>query len=367
MSAPSAEAGAPARGGLLGRLLPKLLVSLVVGGLLAWVAARGGVPLWPPAEAFAHVRPWAVPLYLLVLAISHFFRASRWRFLLAPVARLPLRQVVALNWIGFFAIFALPLRLGELARPALGKLRHGIPLSVGFGTVAVERVVDGIVTSLFVVVGVFLLPHREAEDPIVRSLPFYALLALAVFVAGLTGIGLFLWQRRLAERLVAATLGRVSARLGDLVVAKLGSMADGLRSVADVRLLGGFLLESALYWATNVGSTWLLAVGCGLPLQPLQALALVGVLALGILLPTGPGLFGNFQLAISVGLKLYLAADLVASQGAVFIFLLYGVQALFLLATGLVPLYAMNLRLGDLLRVRPVEASAPAADDAGRG
>ncbi len=348
----------PLRDGLLRRLLPKVFLSLLIGGLLAWVAARGGVPLWPPREAFSRLAPWAVPLYLLVLLCSHFFRASRWRFLLAPVTRLPLRDVVALNWIGFFAIFALPLRLGELARPALGKLRHGIPLSAGFGTVAVERVLDGIVTSLFVVVGVFLLPHRPSEDPIVRSLPFYALAALGLFAGGLAGIALFLWQRALAERLVRATVGRLSVRFAETIAGKLGSMADGLRSVAEPSLLGGFLLESLLYWGTNVGSTWLLAQGCGLPVTPLQAMALVGVLALGILLPTGPGLFGNFQLAVGVGLKLYVAEEVVGSQGALFVFLLYGVQAIFILLSGLLPLYAMRLRLSDLLRVRAVEPDA---------
>ncbi len=340
------------RKGMLPRLLPKAVLSVCIGALLAWVAARGGVPLWPPRGAMSRLAPWAVPLYLVVLAVSHFFRASRWRFLLAPVERLSLRDVVALNWVGFFAIFALPLRLGELARPALGKLRHGIPLSAGFGTVAVERVLDGIVTSLLVVVGVFLLPHRESTDPIVRTLPFYALAALALFAGGLLAIALFLWKRRFAERFVRGTIGRFSSRWASLLAAKLGSMADGLRSVAEPRLLGGFMAESLLYWGTNVGSTWLLAVGCGVPITPWQAMALVGVLALGILLPTGPGLFGNFQLAVGVGLKLYVAEDVVGSEGALFVFLLYGVQAVFILLTGVIPLYAMHLRLSDLLRVR---------------
>ena len=70
---------------------------------------------------------------------QHCFRASRWRFLIAPVQRVPMRDVILLNWIGFFAIFALPLRLGELARPALTKMRHGIPISVGLGTIGISR------------------------------------------------------------------------------------------------------------------------------------------------------------------------------------------------------------------------------------
>ena len=63
----------------------------------------------------------------------------------------------------FFAIFALPLRLGEMARPALTKLRQGIPVSVGFGTIAVERVVDGLVTSLCVAWALFAIPMMLAS------------------------------------------------------------------------------------------------------------------------------------------------------------------------------------------------------------
>ncbi|MCA9602578.1 MAG: flippase-like domain-containing protein, partial [Myxococcales bacterium] len=117
------------------RILPKLIVSLLLGGLFAWLVARGGVPLIPKRADFASLHWWTVPAYAASLAVTHFFRASRWRFLIAPIKRLPLREVVALNWIGFFAIFALPLRLGELARPALTKARAGISISVGLGTV----------------------------------------------------------------------------------------------------------------------------------------------------------------------------------------------------------------------------------------
>src|SRR3954449_4980725 len=101
------------------RLLPRLGLSLMLGGLFAWLSARGGVPLVPPRAAFAQVSSWAVPGYLASLVLVHALRASRWRFLIAPVRRMALSEVLWLNWIGFFAIFALPLRLGEFARPAL--------------------------------------------------------------------------------------------------------------------------------------------------------------------------------------------------------------------------------------------------------
>src|SRR5688572_15532047 len=128
----------------LGRVLPKVFLSLGVGGLFAWLSARGGVPLVPSREAFSHVAPWAIPAYAVVMVVSHLFRASRWRFLIEPVKKLRFVDVMALNFVGFFAIFALPFRLGEVVRPALTKVRHGVPISAGVGTIAVERVIDGL-------------------------------------------------------------------------------------------------------------------------------------------------------------------------------------------------------------------------------
>lgn len=331
-------------------LLPKLALSLVLAALFLFLVHRGGMPLVPPSEAFRAVRWWTVPVYLGILAATHFFRASRWRFLIAPVQRVPFRDTLFLNWIGFFAIFALPLRLGEMVRPALTKIRRGIPISASFGTVAVERVVDGLVTSLCVVWALAALFHRPTDDPIARSLPYYGGLAVAIFTGAMVALVLFLWQRDLAIRLVDMTIGRLSGRLAHFVAQKLESVSDGVRSIADVRLAAGFLGETLVYWALNAVGMWLLGWGCGLDMSFGQAIAVMGILAIGILLPAGPGLFGNFQFSVSVALRLFFADQVVGNQGAVYVFLLYVSQALVISIAGILPLYAMNLRLSDVLR-----------------
>lgn len=333
----------------LKRLLPKLAISSVVGLLLIALYVAGGVPILPPKAVLEKITWWTVPVYVLLLAVTHFLRASRWRFLVRPLKEISFREIIALNWVGFFAIFALPMRLGELTRPALGKMRHAIPLSAGLGTVAVERVVDGVLTSLCVAWALFALPRVSTDDPLARSLPFYGYAMLAFFTAAFAALALFLWKRALMRRLVASTLGLLSGRLGQLVAEKVDSVADGLRSISDARLTAGFLLESLLYWASNALGMWLLARGCGLPFEFGHAVGIMGILAIGILLPAGPGLFGSFQLAVSIGLKLYFVQGLVAGEGAAFIFLLYSIQTVFIVATGLISLYGMRLSLRSLL------------------
>lgn len=334
---------------LLSRTLPKLAISIALGALFAWLFARGGIPLLPSLDRLRAIQPWTIPVYLGSLGLVHFFRASRWRFLIAPVKVVAFRDVLLLNWIGFFAIFALPLRLGELARPALTKLRYGIPISVGLGTVAVERVLDGLITSVCVAVALLVLPRVQSADPIAAHLPTYGYAALAIFTAALCALAMFLWQRAFAVRLTRLTIGALSRPLADRVAEKVANVADGIRSIGDRGLAAAFLLESGLYWGSNAVGVWLLGVGCGLPMGIGHAAAVMGVLAIGILLPTGPGLFGNFQLAVSAALRLYFAESLVGGQGAVFIFLLYALQSLVMVVAGVIPLYALRVRLRDLV------------------
>lgn len=337
---------------LLPRIAPKLAVSIAIGALLAWVAQRGGVPLVPTAGAFAAVRWPLVGVAAGLLCVVTWIRATRWRFLIAPVARLPLRDILYMNWVGFFAIFALPLRLGELARPAVGKLRAGIPVSVGLGTVAVERVIDGVLASLAVAYALWFVPRLPTDDPVARVVPVYASAVLGVFVCALLALGAFLWKRELAVRLTEWAFSLVSPKLGRVLAAKVDSVADGLRSIGNARLAFGFVAESLAYWGVNAVFMWVLGLACGLPMEFGHALGVMGVLALGILLPSGPGLFGSFQVAVSAALKLYFAPALIGEVGSVYVFLLYGLNAALMVIVGVWPLYAMDLRLRDLIAPR---------------
>ena len=104
---------------------------------------------------------WSVLLpYFACLAAQHFFRAWRWGQLLAPIAPVPFRRILPISSVGFFAILALPLRMGELVRPYLIADPPSIRMSHGLGTMAVERVLDGLILSLSAFVVVAVARHR---------------------------------------------------------------------------------------------------------------------------------------------------------------------------------------------------------------
>ena len=325
---------------------PALVVSVCLGGGLAWVLARGGLPVYPGVRAFDTVRWWTVGLYVASLAIVHFFRAARWRYLLRPLADVPPLRVVAISWIAFAAILLSPFRTGEVVRPYLLASRSRVRLWEAAGTVGAERVVDGLLLSLFLFAGLLVgtpispLPDHVGDLPVpaaaVRPAAYTALL---VFTAAFVAMGVFYARRAAARRLTLAIVGRVSPRLAERLAAIAGRLADGLTFLPTRHLVLPFLAETLLYWIANILGVWLLAWGTGLSTVSLaDSAVVVGCIGIGILVPSGPGYFGAFQLAAFMALATTVPETQIRGPGGAFVFLLYVSQTSFHLLAALAAL-----------------------------
>ncbi len=325
---------------------PALIVSLCLGGGLAWVLSRGGFPVVPKGNAFATVKPWAVALYVASLAVVHFFRAVRWRYLLRPLADVPPRRVVAISWVAFAAILLSPFRTGEVVRPYLLASRSRVRLWEAAGTVGAERVVDGLVLSLLLLAGLLAgtpispLPDHVGDLPVpAAAVRPAAYLALIVFTCAFIAMGLFYARRETAQRWTAAIVGVVSKRLADKLSGIAERLADGLRFLPTRRLVVPFLGETMIYWAANALGLWMLARGCGLSSVSLaDATVVMGCIGIGILVPSGPGYFGAFQLAAFMALATTVPEAQIRGPGAAFVFIVYVSQTAFHLVAALVAL-----------------------------
>ena len=82
----------------------------------------------------------AVGIYFLAV----YFRAIRWRFLLSPLASLPVNRLYPVVIIGYMANNLMPARLGELVRSYYLARREKVSGSSALATIAIERVYDGV-------------------------------------------------------------------------------------------------------------------------------------------------------------------------------------------------------------------------------
>jgi glycosyltransferase 2 family protein len=328
--------------------MPKIVIRLLVSVVIAaaavyWLAGQGlnVLPGWSTLTSVTAV--WAIPTYVALFSVFHILRAWRWSFLLRPFARVRIGAMMEVAFSGFMAIQMMPLRTGEVVRPYLLDRYTGVSKSALFGTIAIERVVDGLLVSLWLTAALFTISADKAS-----YIWGLRLLPLALFtVALILLIAFYKWPEKV-RFLVEKLVGVVSSRLADFALGVLERFHAGLAALPSRRDFWAFVGTSVLYWGINACSFYMLARGTGLELPLIGAVAGMGCLAVGILLPAGPGYFGNFQVAVLAALEIYMPLAAAHESVAVFIFLLY------LLQTGLTVLFglwgALRLRSRTVLK-----------------
>ncbi len=276
----------------------RLLVGAAVSAACLWFATRG-VDWASVGRVLGEARlGWmVVAAGFAVTAIA--IRSQRWRVLLAPVAAVPFGAAFSATAIGFGATAVLPLRLGEIVRPALLARRVGIGLSPALSSVVLERIFD----LLFVIVCFLALSMvRTLDENVHRAAMVLGAGAAAGFVALLVAQ----WRRAQAERLVGVVLGVLPARVRDALLPIVAGFFDGLSGLGDVGTVLKVLAYSAVIWAIN-GLPFLfslLALGIDVPLIP-AALACLVVVAAFVLLPQAPGFLGTWQAGCVVALRIF--------------------------------------------------------------
>ena len=302
----------------------KILFSLLIGIAFSAVAIYFTFKNIPLAALASYLKKinyfWIIPSLAIAL-LSYAIRVWRWQIILLPVKRVGFMSALHPLTIGFMLNCVLPGRIGEIARPAIYSKRENIAFSKALGTVAIERVIDGLMVSMWLTIALFTID--AGAGPYVWGLRF---VPVAVFVTALVLLIAFHRSPQKVGGLLRKILGVFSTRLADFGVGVIERFHGGLSALPDMRCFWAFVFTSAMYWGINAAAFWTLANGCGLELPPAGAVAGMGVLAVGILLPAGPGYFGNFQVAVLAALEMYLPDTALGEPAAVFIFLLYVLQ-----------------------------------------
>lgn len=290
------------------KLAINLFLSLAMLALCLWLVWPGSTERHELAEAFKHLE-WSsfgpyLAAYIGLQVIVHVCRSLRWNHLLAPLGvKVPAGPLLAISSVGFMMILALPARLGEFVRPGLLR-RRGISASAALGTVAVERIVDGLLISLLVF-GTFVAA-RTPDSPGWMMPTAYT--ALGVFSGALVFIVFAMWRPEPTVKfcMKLSLLPRFAPRIAAVIEAKVLDMIRGFAVLKDGKQLAAFLVWSVIYWGANGLGVWVLARAFGLDLSLVGGFAVMGLVGVGISLPNSPGLVGQFQWFTLLGLSLYL-------------------------------------------------------------
>ena len=330
----------------MAKLHLKYLLSLVLGGVLVWLAFRGED--WGQViDRLGAVDQGYVWAYVALFALAHLLRMFRWGVLVRALGPIKWSRTLAAGAVGYMCIMVLPLRLGEFVRPVLVRGHGGVTASGALATVVVERVIDGILFVALFFVFVTILP--ASNHPAVGTVKAGAYVAGAVFfVTLLVLVGAYL-QRDATLRFLRRVGYAIHKGLADRALHLLEAFLDGLKVLPDWRRLGLFMLYTFIYWA---------ALGYGMKLMGAAVqmddltwtggFALLTVLTVGIMVPGGPGFAGTFEFALKGGFALLVLSNESRGNITVYILLLHAAQLLVQVGFGALYLLLGAVKLSDL-------------------
>jgi hypothetical protein len=208
-------------------------------------------------------------------------------------------------------------------------------MSEVLGTVAVERIVDGLFIAILLFV-TYLFSFAEGAHAYGPVLAVSAWLALLGFV----GLTAFLacalrWPETTIRLALAVTLvKRLSPRLADKLADKLRALIQGFRALRNPRDMLPFLLQTAFYWGANGLGMWVLARLMHLPIPLTGAFAAMAFTGVLITLPNAPGLVGQFHAGVLLALAAYLPESVLASTGGAYAIAVHAIQFVWYVVLG---------------------------------
>ena len=136
---------------------PHLIIGILVGAVCVYLAVRG-VDIGQMLGALADANYWYVLLAVLVNMFSHYLRALRWQYFLAPIKIVNTGSLFSALVIGYAANAFVPAHLGEFLRAfVLGK-KQNISASSSFASIVIERIIDVFSLILLMVLVIFIHP-----------------------------------------------------------------------------------------------------------------------------------------------------------------------------------------------------------------
>ena len=309
MASPPERSGAPAAppGYRSRRGLWQGLAGFAISIFFLYWALRGV----SPSAFFREVRHADVWLFLASAAVATLtfpVRATRWRIILAarsPDARWqPVWRATA---IGFMANNVLPARTGELARGYAASRLVGLSFAASIGSIAVERIFDGLIVMLLLAVAIAWSGLAGALAVGGKPVTTLAAWSGGVFIAALAFLFALVHAPRQVLGWMAAALRRtLPARVAEWIVRVTRGFIEGLSILRAPRDFARVVVWSFVVWLVNAAAFYLgfLAFHInGLPAT--SPLLLQGIVALGVAIPSSPGFFGPFEYFSRLSLGLY--------------------------------------------------------------
>ena len=331
--------------------------------LLAWVLRDFDLSRFRRAVAAAQI--W--PLFLLPVATvaEQLLRALKWRQMLHPLRPVRVWRLFGAIMAGYLANLAAPVRVSPFVRAWLIARLEGLSASTVLATVALDRLIDGLVFVGFTALAIAVARFPDTTGIIREGLAWGAAFNLALFsglIAGLIALRRFLRRESGARALITLTR-RLPRRWREPVSHVLRLFADGVVWPAD--MWRGILIFATAIAIKIVAVSYFLWAGLafGVALTPGDYLFLMVFLGFLVILAGTLRLVGGFMAGavfvlqgLGVELEVALAMALLVQTASL----------LTVAATGAAALWVQGFSLNTIFQAgKNVSAPAPETGEDG--
>ena len=300
----------------------------------------------------------AMPVYFAGL----WMRTVRWQYLLRPVCKVSALRLYPVVIIGLMANNLIPARAGELARAYVLGQRERITKTTSLGTIAVDRLFDGLtLIPMMLVVAAFAGNKASFDVPLLGSLNFAQLgLVMSVLFGVATAVLFWMALSDRGQKLMHSVISRFApAAVQPKIENLLSSFFDGLQSLRNPVDLGIAWVMSLISWVLEATMYFIIARAFGIDEPFYVFLLLCAAANLAIAVIASQGGIGPFELVVTQTVVAFGAREGVGSAYAL------GLHAILLfpiIALGLWFMWSMKLTFGDMLKrsdIGEVAAESP--------
>ena len=319
-------------------ILLQYLFFLGLGVFLVWWSVKeiDNQKLSEIRSALKHARLYLIAPVFIILLLSHYVRALRWRLLMEPLGYKPGKaNTFFAVMVGYLANQAFP-RLGEVLKCTLLARYEKIPADKLVGTIILERLIDAV--SLLIIFGITLAIQPGLYSQIVNTIfnggTEEEPKKISGYLMGLILIGII-------ALLIVLWMMIKKKNFTDLLVAvkKIGSRIwQGLSAIQHLKKRGQFMLLTLAMWLLYISGGY---IGFQALLETMhygikESFTILSAGSIGMIVT--PGGIGAYPYLIEATMMLY---GLKQSIAVAFGWLLWLAQTVVILIAGLLSFAAL--------------------------
>jgi len=318
----------------------KIFFSVSLGAAFIWLACRNV----DTGRIFSIISKADISFVLAALAIFLFtqlMRAERWRVLLSsPGKEYDYFGIFKIFWLGVFANYIFPARLGEFSRPVLMKKIYGASFTNTLGMIVVERLFDLLGQVLLFIFVSFFVPlpaYIRSAGYLIAGLLSAAVVVLVIMKVNLPFV----------ERIISKLLKGFPA-FSEKLLKMLRSFMEGLKIIDGPAKFAKVFFYTMASWFVSAVTIMFAVKSMGIELKEpyISACFMQVVISLALVIPPPPGFIGTFHYFCKESLKYYGVNDEISFSFAV---LFHGIQILVVAVLGFAFLISYGLGFKNLM------------------